>query len=338
MSIPVRAQAGWTGMLGLSGERQMPSLAGATGWINAVPLTPADLRGKVVLVEFWTYTCINWLRAHPYVRAWAEKYRDQGLVVLGVHTPEFPFEADIENVRRAARDMRIHYPIAVDSNHAIWRAFRNNYWPAFYFVDAQGRIRHHQFGEGEYEQSEKVIQALLAEAGFSAISPDSAAVNGHGLEAAADWANLRSPESYVGYERAENFSSPGGAVLGTTRTYAAPARLTLNHWALAGDWTMEKGLVALNATGGRIAYRFHARDVHLVMGASSPERPVRFQVRINGALAGADHGADVDAEGMGSVKEPRLYQLVRQSGAIADRTFEIEFLDPGVRAYCFTFG
>ena len=319
-------------------EGEMPSFIGATGWINTSPLNSADLRGKVVLVEFWTYTCINWLRAHPYVRAWAAKYKDQGLVVLGVHTPEFPFEADVENVRRAVRDMRIHYPIAVDSDYAIWRAFRNQYWPAFYFVDAQGRIRHHQFGEGEYEQSEKVIQQLLAEAGSSGIGDELVSVKGHGAEVAPDWANLRTPETYVNYDRRENFSSPGGAVLGKSRTYAAPARLALNHWALSGDWTIERGLAALNAAEGRIACRFHARDVHLVMGSSSPDRPVRFRVKIDGAAPGADHGSDVDAEGLGSVREPRLYQLVRQSGAIADRTFEIEFLDPGARAYAFTFG
>jgi thiol-disulfide isomerase/thioredoxin len=336
MSIPVRAQGGRSGPFGLLGERAMPSLAGATGWINTAPLTPEGLRGKVVLVQFWTYTCINWLRTHPYVRAWGEKYKD--LVVLGVHTPEFPFEGEIENVRRAVRDMRIHYPVAVDSDYAIWRAFRNQYWPAFYFVDAHGRIRHHQFGEGEYEQSEKVLQTLLAEAGAKGIGPELVAADGRGLEAAADWANLRSPESYVSYERAENFSSPGGAVLGKSRAYAAPARLALNHWALAGDWTMEKGFAALNKADGRIAFRFHARDVHLVMGASDPSRPVRFRVWIDGAPAAADHGTDVDTDGMGTVKEPRLYQLVRQAGAIADRTFEIEFLDPGARAYCFTFG
>jgi hypothetical protein len=234
--------------------------------------------------------------------------------------------------------MRIHYPVAVDSDYGIWRAFRNQYWPAFYFIDAQGRIRHQQFGEGEYEQSEKVLQALLAESGASGIGPELAAVAGHGLEAAPDWASLRTPETYVSYERADNFASPGGAVLGKSRTYAAPARLSLNHWALAGDWTMEKGRAVLNKADGRIAFRFHARDVHLVMGASDESKPVRFRVKIDGALAGADHGTDVDADSMGSAREPRLYQLVRQSGAIADRTFEIEFLDPGVRAYCFTFG
>jgi thiol-disulfide isomerase/thioredoxin len=338
MSLPVLAQAGRTGPLGVFGDREMPPFTGAAGWINTAPLAPADLRGKVVLVQFWTYTCINWLRAHPYVRAWLAKYRDQGLVVLGVHTPEFPFEKDVENVRRAVQDMRIHYPIAIDSDYAIWRAFRNQYWPAFYFVDAQGRIRHQQFGEGHYEQAEKVLQALLAEAGASGIDPDLASVQGHGAEAAPDWANLRSPETYLGYEQAQSFSSPGGALVGKRRTYAAPARLALNDWALSGDWTIEKGFAALDKAEGRVAYRFHARDVHLVMGAANPTRPVRFRIRIDGAFAGADRGVDIDAEGMGSAREPRMYQLVRQSGAVTDRTFEIEFLDPGARVYCFTFG
>jgi thiol-disulfide isomerase/thioredoxin len=335
MSLPVNAQSG---LLSLSGQREMPSLAGATGWINTPPLTPAELRGKVVLVEFWTYTCINWLRTHPYVRAWGEKYKDQGLVVLGVHTPEFPFEGDIENVRHAVQAMRIHYPVAVDSDYGIWRAFKNHYWPAFYFVDAQGRIRHQQFGEGEYEQSEKVLQALLAEAGASGIGSGLVTANGQGPEAAADWANLRSPESYLGSEQAQNFSSPGGAIVGKSRTYSTPARLSLNHWGLAGDWTVEKGHAALNKAGGRIAYRFHARDVHLIMGAADQSKPVRFRVTIDGAPLGANRGGDVDADGMGNASEPRLYQLVRQAGDIADRTFEIEFLDPGARAYCFTFG
>ncbi len=338
MNASAHAQAARTRAARLPIEGEMPSLAGATEWINYSPLTSADLRGKVVLIQFWTYTCINWLRAHPYVRAWAEKYKDRGLVVLGVHTPEFPFEADVENVRRAIQDMRIDYPIAVDNDYAIWRAFKNHYWPAFYFVDAQGRIRHHQFGEGAYEQSEMIVQRLLTEAGSGGIGGELISVDGHGAEAAPDWANLRTPETYVGYERTGNFSSPGGAVLGKSRTYAAPARLTLNHWALSGDWTMERGLAVLNAAEGRIAHRFHARDLHFVMGSSSPTRPVRFRIRIDGAAPGADHGLDVDAEGWGSVREPRLYQLVRQSGPIADRTFEIEFLDPGVRAYAFTFG
>lgn len=338
MRASVLAQAARLGPGGRPIEREMPSIADATAWINSSPLAPADLRGKVVLVEFWTYTCINWLRAHPYVRAWVEKYRDKGLLVVGVHTPEFPFEADIENVRRAVQDMRIHYPIAVDSDYAIWRAFNNHYWPAFYFVDAQGRIRHHQFGEGAYEQSEMIIRRLLAEAGSSGIGPDLVSVNGQGAEAAADWANLRTPEIYLGYDRTENFSSPGDAVLGKSRTYAAPARLALNHWALSGDWTLERTVTVLNKEGGRIALRFHARDVHLVMGSTAPNRPVRFHIKIDGAAPGAHNGVDVDAEGSGSVREPRLYQLVRQSRAITERTFEIEFLDPGVRAYAFTFG
>jgi thiol-disulfide isomerase/thioredoxin len=317
---------------------EMPSLTGATEWINTSPLTSVDLRGKVVLVEFWTYTCINWLRSHPYVRAWAEKYKEHGLVVIGAHTPEFPFEGEVENVRRAVQDMKIHYPIAVDSDYAIWRAFQNNYWPAFYFVDAQGRIRHHQFGEGSYEQSEMIIQRLLAEAGSVGMGHELASVDGQGIEAAADWANLRTPENYLGYDRTENFSSAGSAVLGKSHGYVAPMRLTLNQWALSGDWTMESGFAALNAAGGRIAYRFHARDLHLVMGSSDPSKPIRFRVKIDGAIPETDHGSDVDAEGWGSVQEPRLYQLVRQSRAITERTFEIEFFDARSRAYAFTFG
>ena len=331
-----QAQAGRTKPADFPTEGRMPSFAGATDWINSPALTSADLRGKVVLVQFWTYTCINWLRAHPYVRAWAERYKDRGLVVVGVHTPEFPFEKDVDNVRRAARDMQIGYPIAVDSDYAIWRAFDNQYWPAFYIVDAQGRIRHHQFGEGGYEQSELVIQRLLEEAGSRGIASASVPVVGRGAEAAADWPNLRSPENYVGYQQTDNFSSPGGAAVGKSRNYTAPSRLSLNHWALSGDWTMENGLATLNAAEGRITYRFHARDLHLVMGSQG--RPIRFRVTIDGAPPRADHGADIDAEGWGVVQEPRLYQLVRQSGAIGERTFEIAFADAGVRAYAFTFG
>ncbi len=319
-------------------EGEMPSLTGATEWINTSPLTPADLRGKVVLVEFWTYTCINWLRSHAYVRAWAEKYNEHGLVVIGAHTPEFPFEGDAENVRRAVQDMKIHYPIAVDSDYAIWRAFQNNYWPAVYFVDAQGRIRHHQFGEGSYEQSEMIIQRLLIQAGSVGIGHELASVNGQGIEAAADWADLRSPENYLGYDRTGNFLSTGGAVLDKSHNYVAPTRLTMNQWALSGDWTMESGFAASDAAGGRITYRFHARDLHLVMGPSNLPKPIRFRVKIDSTRPGTDHGLDVDAEGWGSVQEPRLYQLVRQSRPITDRTFEIEFFDAGSRAYAFTFG
>ena len=319
-------------------EGELPSLGSATEWLISPPLTAAGLRGHVVLIDFWTFTCINWLRSLPYVRAWAEKYRDQGLVVIGVHAPEFAFEKNLDNVRRAAKDMRVDYPIAIDNDYAIWRAFRNHYWPALYFVDAQGHIRHHQFGEGEYEQSERIIQQLLAEAGSSGIGHELVSVDARGVEAAADWGSLKSPENYVGYERTENFEFRGGAVLDKPRIYAAPAGLRLNHWALSGDWTVEKQAAALNKASGRIAYRFHARDLHLVLAPSSQGQPIRFRIKLDGAPPGADHGLDVDAEGWGSVQEARLYQLVRQTRAVADRTFEIEFFDAGVRAYVFTFG
>src|SRR5215212_2973216 len=319
-------------------EGAMPSLGGATGWLNSRPLTAAGLRGKVVLIDFWTYTCINWLRQLPYVRAWAEKYRDQGLVVIGVHTPEFAFERDLDNVRRAAKDMRVDYPIAIDSDYAIWRAFDNRYWPALYFVDAQGHIRHHHFGEGDYEQSEMINQRLLAEAGNGGVDHELVSVDARGAEAAADWGSLRSPENYVGYERTENFASPGGAVLDERRVYAAPTRLRLNHWALSGDWTVEEEATVLNEANGRIAYRFHARDLHLVMGPAARGTSVRFRVLIDGQPPGAAHGIDVDDQGNGTVAEQRLYQLVRQPKPIADRQFEIEFLDSGVEALAFTFG
>jgi len=319
-------------------EGVLPSLGGAIEWLNSEPLTAAGLRGRVVLINFWTYTCINWLRSLPYVRAWAEKYKQHGLVVIGVHTPEFAFERNVENVRRAAKDLRVEYPIAIDSDYAIWRAFDNHYWPALYFVDAQGQIRHHQFGEGNYEQSEMIIQQLLAEAGIGGIGQELVSVEGSGVEAAADWSSLRSPENYVGYERTENFASPGGAVLDTRRVYAAPARLRLNQWALVGDWTVGRQATVLNAAEGRIAYRFHARDLHLVMGPAARGASVRFRVRIDGQPPGAAHGTDVDEEGNGTLTEQRLYQLIRQPQPIADRLFEIAFLDGGVEAYAFTFG
>jgi len=319
-------------------EGEFPSLAGATEWLNSPPLSASGLRGKVVLIDVWTYTCINWLRTLPYVRAWAEKYKNQGLVVIGVHSPEFAFEHNVDNVRRQAKDMRVDYPIAIDNDFAIWRAFKNQYWPALYFVDAQGHIRHHQFGEGEYEKSEMVIQQLLAETGIGGIGPELVSVDARGAEAAADWGSLKSPENYVGYERTENFASPGGAVLDKRRVYAAPARLRLNHWALAGDWTVEKQAIVLNKHNGRIAYRFHARDLHLVMGPSARGTSVRFRVLIDGRPPGAAHGIDVDDQGNGTVTEQRLYQLIRQPKPIADRQFEIEFLDSGVEAFAFTFG
>jgi thiol-disulfide isomerase/thioredoxin len=319
-------------------EGELPSLSSATEWINSQPLTVAGLRGNVVVVDFWTYTCINWLRTLPYVRAWAENYKDHGLVVIGVHTPEFEFEQDIENVRRAAKDLRVNYPIAIDNDYAIWSAFNNHYWPALYFVDAQGRIRHHQFGEGAYEQSEMIIQQLLTEAGIGGTGHELVSVDARGVEAAADWDSLRSPENYVGYERTENFASPGGAVLDTRHVYAAPARLRRNHWALSGDWTVERQATVLNQAGGQITYRFHARDLHLVMGPAVRGTSVRCRVRIDGQPPRAAHGTDVDDQGDGMVSEQRLYQLVRQRGPVTERTFEITFLDPGVQAYAFTFG
>jgi thiol-disulfide isomerase/thioredoxin len=319
-------------------EGELPSLGGATAWLNSSPLSASDLRGKVVLIDFWTYTCINWLRTLPYVRAWAEKYQEHGVVVIGVHTPEFPFEHDLENVRRAAKDMQVSYPIAIDNDYAIWSAFNNHYWPALYLVDVQGRIRSHHFGEGAYEQSEMMIQYVLAEAGIGGIDDELVSVDASGAEAAADWGSLRSAENYVGYERTENFSSPGGAVVDKPRVYAAPARLMLNQWALAGEWTVEREATVLNKANGRIAYRFHARDLHLVMGPAARGTSVRFRVLIDGQAPGAAHGSDVDEQGNGMVTEPRLYQLIRQSEYIADRQFEIEFLDAGVEAFAFTFG
>jgi thiol-disulfide isomerase/thioredoxin len=319
-------------------EGEFPSLAGATGWLNSPPLTAAGLRGKVVLIDIWTYTCINWLRTLPYVRAWADKYKDQGLVVIGVHAPEFAFEHNVDNVRREAKSMRVDYPIAIDNDFAIWRSLNNNYWPALYLVDAQGRIRYHQFGEGEYDRSERAIQQLLAETGTSGVSRELVSVDARGAEVAADWGGLKSPENYVGYERTEGFASPGGVVPDKRRVYAVPVKLKLNQWALSGDWTAEKGATALNKPNGRIAYRFHARDLHLVMGPAAPGTSVRFRVSIDGQPPGAAHGVDADDQGNGIVTEQRLYQLIRQPKPIADRQFEIEFLDPGVEAFAFTFG
>jgi thiol-disulfide isomerase/thioredoxin len=317
---------------------ELHSLSSATEWLNSRPLTASGLQGKVVLIDFWTYTCINWLRTLPYVRAWAEKYKDRGLVVVGVHTPEFAFEKDLDNVRRAAKDMKVGYPIAIDNDYVIWRAFRNNYWPALYFVDTQGRVRHHQFGEGEYAQSERMIQQLLTEAGNAGVGRDLAVVEAQGAEAAADWGSLKSPENYVGYDRTANFASPGGALPDRPHVYAAPARLDVNQWALSGDWTIGRQAVLLNKANGRIACRFHARDLHLVMGPAQRGTSVRFRVLIDGQPLGAAHGTDVDAEGNGRVAEQRLHQLIRQPTPIVERQFEIQFLDPGVEAFAFTFG
>ena len=321
----------------LPSEGEMPPLTGAVAWLNSPPLTREGLKGKVVLVDFWTYSCINCLRAIPYVRAWAEKYRDQGLVVIGVHSPEFAFEKDVANVRDAVAKLGIGYPVAIDNDYAIWRAFDNQYWPAHYFIDAEGRIRHHHFGEGDYEESERVIQQLLAEAGKTGLPGSLVAVAASGAEAPADMADVRSPETYVGYDRAAHFISPGGPVQDAPHVYAA-ATPRLNEWALAGDWTIGGEHAVLNDKSGRILYRFHARDLHLVLGPAPDGKPVRYRVTIDGQAPGASHGVDIDAEGNGVVSGQRLYQLVRQSGPITDRTFEIEFLDPGVQAYAFTFG
>ncbi|ALV61034.1 cytochrome c biogenesis protein DipZ [Burkholderia cenocepacia] len=338
-SAMMRAAGGTAAALPVEGT--LPSLDGAVQWLNSPPLTAAGLRGKVVLVDFWTYSCINCLRTLPYTTAWARKYAPYGLVVIGVHAPEFAFERDIGNVKKAVHDLGIDYPVAIDNGYAIWRAFNNEYWPAHYFIDAQGRIRHHHFGEGEYAQSERAIQSLLAEARH----PDAlnvplglAGAPAKGALAAADSADVRSPETYVGYARAESFASPGGVVRDAAHRYDAPGSPDLNGWGLAGTWNVGAERASLAAPDGRIVYRFHARDLHLVLGPGANGRPVRFRVTLDGAAPGAAHGADVDAQGYGTVTGQRLYQLVRQPGAIADRTFAIEFLDPGVDAYAFTFG
>ncbi|MBW4696239.1 MAG: redoxin domain-containing protein [Lyngbya sp. HA4199-MV5] len=302
-------------------EGELPSLVGATTWLNSKPLTVDELHGNVVLINFWTYTCINWLRQLPYVRAWAEKYQDQGLVVIGVHTPEFEFEQTIDNVCRALKDMSIDYPIAVDNEYAVWRAFGNHYWSALYFIDRQGRVRHHHFGEGNYEQSERVIQQLLSEFGTGRIEPDLVEVDARGFEAAADWGNLKSPENYLGYERMENFVSPGGAVLNKPRLYTAPTQLHRSQWSLSGDWTIGRHAIVLNQSGGQIAYRFHARDLHLVLGPSVRGTSVRFRVILDGQPVGTAHGLDVNEQGKGTVTEQRLYQLIRQPQPISDRLF-----------------
>jgi thiol-disulfide isomerase/thioredoxin len=322
----------------LPDEGELPALDGATGWLNSPPLTPEGLRGNVVLVSFWTYTCINWLRQLPYLRAWAGKYSGHGLVVIGVHTPEFSFEHDAGNVRRAVQDMGITYPVATDNDYGVWLAFDNHYWPALYFADAQGRIRHHHYGEGEYGQAEMVIQQLLADAGSTGAATDMVSVEARGLEAPADWASLRSPENYTGYGRTQNFASPGGPVPGQPHAYAVPPQLARNEWALSGDWTMEEEATTLNAAGGQISCRFHARDLNLVIGPAAPGTPVRFRVLIDGQPPGEARGTDVDGAGSGTITQQRVYQLIRQPGPITDRTFEITLIDPGVQAYCFTFG
>ncbi len=318
-------------------EGHVPGFDGATGWLNSEPLTAEDLRGKVVLVDFWTYTCINWLRTLGYVRAWFEEYRNQGLVVVGVHTPEFPFEAEPDNVAEAVKDMNVEFPVALDPDYAVWQAFSNHYWPAVYIADGEGRIRHHQFGEGGYDECEMVIKQLLRDSGREDLDHDFVSPAGVGLEAQADWATLESPETYVGYQQGRNFASPGGVTIDEPRTYSVPDSLRLNSWALSGDWAVEGRVGVLLRAGGKIAFRFHARDVHLVL-RSRDGATVPFRVLLDGAPPGSAHGLDVDDDGNGTLVHPRLYQLIRQSGPITDRTFEISFDGTGVEAYVFTFG
>jgi len=321
-------------------EGELRSLGGATGWLNSQPLTAPGLRGKVVLIDFCTYTCINWLRTLPYVRAWAGKYKDHGLVVIGAHTPEFAFEKDLDNVRRAVQEMRVDYPIAIDNDYAIWRGFGNNYWPALYLIDAKGAIKHRQFGEGGYEQAEGTIQKLLAEAGAADIGRETVTVTGQGFEAAADWDTLRSLETYLGSDRAERFVSARGVRPASGHLYTVPPTVRLNEWAVAGDWTQEGQPFRLNAPNGRIVTRFHSRDLHLVMGPAVRGTSVRYRVRLDGQVPGSAHGLDIDAQGQGTVTQQRLYQLIRQpaGASTADRQFEVEFLDAGVEAFVFTFG
>jgi thiol-disulfide isomerase/thioredoxin len=313
------------------GRLHMPSLGGATAWLNSEPLDTVELRGHVVLVDFWTLTCINWLRTEPYVRAWSQAYRDDGLVVVGVHTPEFSFEHDIELVRQAIEDRAIDYPVALDNGYEVWDAFANHYWPALYFIDAEGIIRDQHFGEGRYEQSERSIQRLLG------VERALVSVEGLGVEAEADWENLRTPETYLGHGRSEHFASPGGAAFDERRAYELPDRLGLNHWALAGEWTIGREKVALAQAGGSIAYRFHARDAHLVLSAGAREA-IPFRVLLDGEPPGPSHGVDVDEDGHGVLRDGRLYQLVRQPDSVRERTLQITFLEPGAQAYVLTFG
>jgi thiol-disulfide isomerase/thioredoxin len=310
---------------------RMPSLGGAAVWLNSEPLDSAELRGHVVLVDFWTLTCINWLRQEPYVRAWSQAYRNDGLVVIGVHTPEFSFEHEIDRVRQATTERGIDYPVAVDNDYAIWTAFANHYWPALYFVDADGIIRDHHFGEGRYEQSERVIQRLLG------IERGLVSVEGLGVEAEADWDHLRTPETYLGYGRSEHFASPDGAAFDELRAYQLPDRLRVGQWALAGGWTIGRENVVLDQAGGSIAYHFHARDAHLVLSRAARE-PSPFRVLLDGEAPGPSHGVDVDEDGNGMLRDGRLYQLVRHHDTVRERTLQITFLEPGAEAYVFTFG
>jgi len=322
----------------LGSEGTFPGLDGAEGWLNSPPLTAEQLKGKVVLIDFWTYSCINCLRAIPYVEAWAQKYQDDGLVVIGVHTPEFAFEKNPANIQKAIADLKITYPVAIDNRYAIWNAFHNQYWPAHYFIDAEGTIRYHHFGEGHYDESEMVIQQLLRERNAGLKASGLVQINATGSQAAPDFSNVQSPETYLGYFRQRNYVSPEPVAKDRPQTYSGPVQLSTNQWGLAGAWKVGGEQASLVKAPGKVVFRFHARDLHLVLGPGADGKPIRFKVRIDGATPGQDHGADVDEAGTGVVTEYRLYQLVRQKGAIQDRTFEIEFLDPGVQAFAFTFG
>jgi thiol-disulfide isomerase/thioredoxin len=319
-------------------EGRLAPFDGATGWLNSEPLTPESLRGRVVLVDFWTYTCINWLRTLPYVRAWAAKYKDAGLTVVGVHTPEFGFERDLDNIVEHSRNFGVEYPVAIDSDYGVWRAFSNHFWPAVYIADVDGRIRFHHFGEGEYAMTEMVIQQLLMDAGVEGVDQDLVDVDPVGLEVAADWRTLQSPETYVGYRQSTGFAQEDVARFDEPHAYAAPGRLPLNYWGLAGGWTVAGHAGVSNEQGGKIAFQLHARDLNLVMGPASRGSSIPFRVFLDGQPAADAHGTDVAPDGRGTVGNQRTYQLIRQSGSIADRRFEIEFLDAGVEAYCFTFG
>jgi thiol-disulfide isomerase/thioredoxin len=319
-------------------DGEMPELDGATAWLNSEPLTADGLRGKVVVVQFCTFSCVNWIRTLPHVRAWERKYRDAGLVVIGAHSPEFPFEHDVEKVEAALGEMGVEYPVAIDNDFAVWRAFANQAWPALYFVDAEGRIRHSHFGEEDYERSERVIQQLLAEAGHDLADHDLVSVERDGVELPADWDTVQSAETYLGYARASGLASFRGVDPGRSRLYMDPPVLELNQWALSGDWTVEAQTATLNEPGGRITFRFHARDLNLVMGAEAESESARFVELIDGQPPNGARGIDVDPRGNGRVVDARMYQLVRQDGPIRDRTFEITFLDPGAQAYVFTFG
>jgi thiol-disulfide isomerase/thioredoxin len=309
----------------------IPSFDGANGWLNSEPLSPDDLRGHVVLVNFWTFTCVNWLRTAPYIRGWTEKYEDEGFVTIGVHTPEFDVEHDPGNVERMVNELRVDYPVAIDNDFAVWNAFSNGAWPAVYLADSDGALRFQHWGEGRYEESERAIQELLG------VEGELVTVEGSGLEAPADWDNVESPETYVGYARAERFASPGGLARGERHAYSTPDELGLNQWALAGDWTIKSQPAISHEGGGRLSYRFHARDVNLVL-ATGESQVARFRVLLDGEPPSASHGSDVDERGDGIVTEPRLYGLIRQPGRIEDRTCEVTFLDPGARVYVFTFG